>query len=147
MTRSLVLRVASGIGAALVCAATARAGDTILPYTNGACAGVFAAENSIITPDMFLGYVRCADLCKAAAKDCVKFTKDAYSCQNGLISDNLDYSNKECANATDPPTRKSCQVVAKANAAAARLSLKADRDAALGFCDTWRSDCLGHCGM
>jgi hypothetical protein len=145
MTRSFVSSLVFGIGAALLWASAAAAGGVILPWGSTVCAGTFAAENNIIGADMFVGFVRCADLCKATASDCVKFTRDAYACQNGLISDDLDYSKKECENAADPPTRKSCQLIAKTTADAARVSLKSDRDEALGFCATWRSDCLGHC--
>jgi hypothetical protein len=146
MTRSLVLRVAMGI-AALVLGSSARAGDTILPFTTDVCAGVFDAQNTIVLPNTFIAFVRCADLCKAAAKACTKLTRDAFACQSGLISDNLGYSKRECENATDPPTRKACQLVATSNAATARNVLKSELADALPFCATWRDECLTACGM
>ncbi|HTO08882.1 MAG TPA: hypothetical protein VMR86_17670 [Myxococcota bacterium] len=136
------------IALGLVCAlfaSPARAGDVILPFTPGVCASVFTAENDIIASNMFVGFVRCVDLCKSIAKDCVKFTKDAYSCQTGLVSDSLDYSKKECANISDGPTRKTCELAAKTNSDVARGNLKSDLEEALGFCDSWRTECLGFC--
>ena len=145
MLRSLVLR---SLVWGLVCvglAPAATAGDVILPWGPGVCAGVFAAQNSIIAPNMFLGFVRCAELCKATGKDCAKFTKDAYACENGLISDDLDYSRRECDNISDKATHKSCELLAKTNADVARGLLKTDLDSALGFCSTWQSECLSFC--
>jgi len=141
MVRSLVL----GLCAALAWVTTATAGDFNIPFNNAGCYSIFGPVNSIDDPDVFLNYSRCVDLCKATAKDCAKYTKDAASCRNGEASDNRDVERKECDNITDPPTRKSCREAADGTAENTKAQIKADRDEALGLCQSWGDDCLAFC--
>ncbi|HKC52516.1 MAG TPA: hypothetical protein VKF60_17135 [Myxococcota bacterium] len=143
MVRSLVQGIVlAAVSFAL--AAPAIAGFNV-PFNGGACNAVVNPWDSLDAPNTFAGNVRCVELCKATAKDCEKFTKDAASCQGNLITDNEDYAKKECDNVAAPVDRKACRASASSQADGLKGPLKTDRDTNINNCRVWGDDCVAAC--
>jgi hypothetical protein len=132
------------VAASLALGTHALAGGFNTPFNGGACNDPMNPWDSLDAVTTFVGNMKCVDLCKATEKDCEKYTKDAASCQNNLISDNEDYSKKECENLTGD-ARKACRQSAIAIASESRDILKTNRDSALGLCQEWGAGCQAAC--
>jgi len=147
MTRTHSFAIFLGLTLAAVAGVTslARAGlvSTIHPPFDGnVCQQPDDVIDSLDDPNfIYAPHPDCRALCKKAVSDCKQYVRDAFSCNNALLSDAIPYAKKNCDVESKVPAicKKSIDVSIE------RDFLRSQRDSALADCDDWGTTCEATC--
>ena len=133
--------------ASLSLTGVAAAQTAVSPFDDSVCMSPLDVTASLHDPNaIYAGAPKCEKLCKKALKDCKQYVKDAAACENAEINDDASYAKTECEVEHEHGSEtKTCKTEVEHAHGDDHSASRADRDAALGQCDTWANTCKATC--